>query len=79
MDHGVTVGPIYGLIACAMAVIPGGRRRGHTPCSCTRACPRCTHRDAADDVGLIIHLSASTALSPYPNAKVCVATVEDAL
>ena len=29
--------------------------------------------------GLIIHLSASTALSPYPNAKTLVCTVEEAI
>jgi len=31
------------------------------------------------DVGLIIHLSASTALSPFPNAKTLVCTVEEAI
>jgi class I fructose-bisphosphate aldolase len=41
--------------------------------------PRCSHRGRGRDVGLIIHLSASTALSPYPNAKILVASVEDAL
>ena len=30
-------------------------------------------------MGLILHLSASTSLSPFPNAKTLVATVDDAL
>ncbi len=37
------------------------------------------HRRRGKDVGLIIHLSGSTALSPYPNAKTLVCTVEEAL
>ena len=41
--------------------------------------PRCSHRGRGRDVGLIIHLSASTSISPYPNAKTLVATVEDAI
>ena len=35
--------------------------------------------DRGRDVGLIIHLSASTNLSPYPNAKTLVCTVEEAI
>jgi fructose-bisphosphate aldolase, class I len=49
------------------------------PCSCTKGLPRCSHRGHGRDVGLIIHLSASTSLSPFPNAKTLVGTVEDAL
>ena len=41
--------------------------------------PRCSHRGSGKDVGLIIHLSGSTSLSPFPNAKTLVGTVEDAL
>ena len=37
------------------------------------------HRRRGKDVGLIIHLSGSTSLSPYPNAKTLVCTVEEAL
>jgi len=37
------------------------------------------HRGYGRDLGLIIHLSASTALGPDPNNKVLVATVEEAL
>jgi class I fructose-bisphosphate aldolase len=41
--------------------------------------PRCTHRGYGKDIGLILHLSASTALSPTPNAKRLVGSVEDAI
>jgi class I fructose-bisphosphate aldolase len=41
--------------------------------------PRRSHRGSGRDIGLIIHLSASSSLSPYPNAKTLVGSVEDAL
>jgi class I fructose-bisphosphate aldolase len=41
--------------------------------------PRCSHRAGGKDIGLIIHLSASTSLSPHPNAKTMVGTVTDAI
>jgi predicted phospho-2-dehydro-3-deoxyheptonate aldolase len=37
------------------------------------------HRGTGRDVGLIIHLSGGTALSPDPNAKELVCTVEEAI
>jgi class I fructose-bisphosphate aldolase len=40
---------------------------------------RCGHRTKGRDIGLIVHLSASTSLSPFPNAKSLVASVEDAV
>ncbi len=78
MDHGISVGPIAGVIDMkdtiqqvavggANAIIEhkglvGEGLRGSGP-----------------DIGLIIHLSASTDLSPYPNAKTIVCTVEEAI
>jgi class I fructose-bisphosphate aldolase len=41
--------------------------------------PRCSHRAGGKDIGLIIHLSASTSLSPHPNAKTMVGSVTDAI
>lgn len=78
MDHGVTVGPIYGLVDLKGTVnqIAEG---GANAVLMHKGLPRCTHRGAGRDVGLIIHLSASTSLSPTPNAKTLVGTVEDAL
>ena len=37
------------------------------------------HRGKGRDIGLIVHLSASTSLSPFPNAKTLVCSVEEAI
>ncbi|MES9995663.1 2-amino-3,7-dideoxy-D-threo-hept-6-ulosonate synthase [Desulfovibrio aminophilus] len=78
LDHGVTVGPLYGLVDLRATVdqIADG---GANAVLMHKGLPRCSHRGRGRDVGLIIHLSASTTLSPHPNAKTLVGTVEDAL
>ncbi|WP_456324273.1 2-amino-3,7-dideoxy-D-threo-hept-6-ulosonate synthase [Desulfonauticus submarinus] len=78
LDHGVTVGPIYGLIELRDTVnkVADG---GANAVLMHKGLPRCSHRGHGRDVGLIIHLSASTCLSPFPNAKTLVGTVEDAI
>jgi len=78
MDHGVSVGPIDGLIDMSKTVnmvADGGANAviGHI------GLPRYGHRHYGKDIGLILHLSASTTLSPTPNKKVLVNTVENAL
>jgi len=78
MDHGVTVGPIDGLVDMREAVgkvVDGGANAVIEH----KGLVRCGHRATGRDIGLIVHLSASTALSPFPNAKSLVATVEDAM
>jgi class I fructose-bisphosphate aldolase len=78
MDHGVTVGPIYGLVdlkGSVNSVAEGGANA----VLMHKGLPRATHRGYGKDIGLIIHLSASTALSPTPNAKCLVGTIEDGL
>lgn len=78
LDHGVTVGPIYGLVdfkGTVNRVADGGANA----VLMHKGLPRCTHRGYGRDIGLIIHLSASTALSPFPNAKTLVGDVEDAI
>ena len=78
MDHGVTVGPIEGLIdmkTTVNAVASGGANA----ILIHKGLVSSGHRRRGKDVGLIIHLSASTALSPYPNAKTLVCTVEEAI
>ena len=37
------------------------------------------HRRKGKDVGLIVHLSASTQMAPDPNSKTMVCTVEEAI
>lgn len=78
MDHGLTVGPIDGLIDLQEAVdkvAEGGANAvlGHM------GLPMHGHRGYGRDVGLIIHLSASSSLAPDPNHKVLVTEVEDAM
>ena len=78
MDHGMSVGPVAGLLdlgAMVDAVANGGANAvlGHL------GLPIYGHRKSGKDVGLIIHLSASTSLGPKPNSKVLVTTVEEAI
>jgi len=78
MDHGVTAGPIDGLLDLSRAVdlvAEGGANAviGHI------GLPRYGHRHHGKDIGLILHLSASTMLSTRPNKKVLINTVENAL
>jgi len=78
MDHGVTVGPIDGLIdmkTTVNAVATGGANA----IVIHKGLVTSGHRRRGKDVGLIIHLSGSTNLSPYPNAKTLVCTVEEAI
>ena len=78
MDHGVTVGPIAGLQDMRQTiskVVAGGANA----ILMHKGIVRAGHRGTGRDVGLIIHLSAGTAISPDPNAKELVCTVEEAL
>ena len=78
MDHGTTVGPIAGIVdmrAAVQAVVVGGANA----VLMHKGVPRCCHRMRGKDVGLIVHLSASTSLSPLPNVKTLVCTVEEAI
>src|SRR3989304_1312713 len=78
MDHGVTVGPIEGLTDMRTTVskmVSGGANA----ILMHKGLVRAGHRGAGRDVGLIIHLSAGTSLSPDPNAKELICTVEEAI
>ncbi len=78
MDHGVTVGPIEGLAdmrTTVSKVVSGGANA----ILMHKGMVRAGHRGTGQDVGLIIHLSAGTSLSPDPNAKELVCTVEEAI
>lgn len=78
MDHGVSVGPIDGLLDMPRAVNEVAEG-GADAVLAHKGLIRCGHRKSGRDIGLIMHLSSSTDLSPQPNAKVLTATVEDAL
>jgi fructose-bisphosphate aldolase/2-amino-3,7-dideoxy-D-threo-hept-6-ulosonate synthase len=78
MDHGFTLGPIAGLINMqdmVHKVAEGGADAvlGHI------GLPLYGHRRYGRDIGLILHLMGSSSLSPNPNNKVIVMTVEEAL
>lgn len=78
MDHGVSCGPLPGLENMSRAVdevAEGGANAvlGH------KGLVRCGHRRSGRDVGLVLHLSSSTDLSPAPNRKTLTANVEDAI
>ncbi len=78
MDHGVSVGPIPGLVKLTEMVdkvAEGGANAvlGH------KGLPMYGHRRYGRDIGLILHLSGSSVLSPDPSNKVLVASVEEAL
>ncbi|WP_456330461.1 2-amino-3,7-dideoxy-D-threo-hept-6-ulosonate synthase [Archaeoglobus sp.] len=78
MDHGVSMGPIEGLknlSETVNAVAEGGANA----VVLHKGVVGFGHRGYGRDVGLIIHLSASTSLSPDPNEKVLVCTVEEAI
>lgn len=78
MDHGVSSGPIYGITDLRDA-IDQVVRGGANAIVEHKGMVGAGHRRSGKDVGLIIHLSASTSLSPYPNTKTLVCTVEEAL
>ena len=78
MDHGVTVGPIEGL-ADMRTTVSNVVAGGANAILMHKGIVRAGHRGTGKDVGLIIHLSAGTTLSPDPNAKELVCTVEEAI
>jgi predicted phospho-2-dehydro-3-deoxyheptonate aldolase len=78
MDHGVTLGPVAGLMdlpETVNAVANGGANAFVVHKGVAEA----GHRGKGRDVGLIIHLSASTLMSPDPTSKTMVCSVEEAI
>lgn len=78
MDHGVTLGPIPGLEDVDKTVnmiIRGGANAAVVH----KGIVMSTNRSEETDIGLIIHLSASTSLTPHPDSKISVCDVEEAV
>jgi len=78
MDHGMSLGPIKGIVDMSETVekvAEGGANAvlGHI------GLPLYGHRRHGRDIGLILHLSGNTSLSPDPNNKVLITPVEDAI
>ncbi len=78
MDHGISVGPIDGLLDMKQTIqkVANG---GANAIVEHKGLVGEGHRGTGGDIGLILHLSASTGLSPYPNAKTLVCSVEEAI
>ena len=78
MDHGISVGPIAGIIDMKTTIqqIADG---GANAIVEHKGLVGEGHRRKGADIGLIIHLSASTSLSMNPNAKTLVCSVEEAI
>lgn len=78
MDHGVSVGPIPGIIDMTDTIneVASG---GANAVLMHKGMVGCGHRGYGKDIGLIIHLSASTSLGVDPDNKVLVTSVEKAL
>ena len=79
MDHGLTVGPIKGIennlgdLVNKVALGGANAVLGHI------GIPLYAHRGYGPDIGLILHLSGSTSLSPMANYKVLVNNVLEAV
>jgi len=79
LDHGLTVGPIKGIennlgeIVNKVALGGANAVLGHI------GIPLYAHRGYGPDIGLILHISGSTSLSPMSNYKVLVNTVLEAV
>jgi predicted phospho-2-dehydro-3-deoxyheptonate aldolase len=78
MDHGISIGPIPGLIDFKKSVddVTTG---GATAVLMHKGMVPHGHRTSGHDVGLILHLSASTDIGVNSHSKVLVASVEDGL
>ena len=78
MDHGVSAGPIPG-IANIRETMGQAADGGADAVVMHKGLVARGHRKSGPDLGLIVHLSGSTSLSPNPNAKTLVCTVEEAI
>ena len=78
MDHGISMGPINGLKDMKDA-IHNVAEGGANAIVMHKGLVGEGHRGEGKDIGLIVHMSASTSLSPYPNVKTLVCTVEEAI
>lgn len=79
MDHGLTVGPIKGIEKELGEIVNKVAKGGANAVLGHVGIPLYAHRGYGPDIGLILHLSGSTSLSPDSNYKVLVNTVLEAV
>lgn len=78
MDHGFSLGQIPGLYNMP-EIIGAVAEGGANAVVLHKGIVKTGHRKYGKDIGLVMHLSASTSLNPDPNDKVLVCTVEEAI
>ena len=78
LDHGVTLGPVEGIVDLRDTVNQAAEGGANAVIE-HKGMIGLGHRGYGKDIGLIIHLSASTNLAPDPNKKVLVTGVEEAI
>ena len=78
MDNGVSNGPMKGIIDIDKTV-ESISQGGADAILMHKGIVEQGHRGYGKDIGLIVHLSASTSLAPNPNNKVIVTSVEKAI
>jgi len=78
MDHGFTMGQIEGLRNMT-GIVSEVSEAGANAIVLHKGMVKGGHRKRGKDIGLIVHLSASTSMNPDPNDKVIVCTVEEAV
>ncbi|RPJ04871.1 MAG: fructose-bisphosphate aldolase [Deltaproteobacteria bacterium] len=78
MDHGVTLGPMAGLVR-VRDTVDAVARGGANAIVIHKGLVEVGHPRREKDLGLILHLSASTRLASDSNCKIMVCTVEEAI
>jgi predicted phospho-2-dehydro-3-deoxyheptonate aldolase len=78
MDHGVTLGPMDGLVRI-QETIDTVARGGANAIVIHKGLVEMGHRRSGKYLGLIVHLSASTKMASDSNCKIMVCTVEEAI
>ncbi len=78
LDHGISIGPVPGIVDLRKTVNDVAEG-GATAVLMHKGMIPQGHRTSGHDVGLILHMSASTDIGVNSNNKVLVATVEDGL
>ncbi|MDY0293807.1 MAG: 2-amino-3,7-dideoxy-D-threo-hept-6-ulosonate synthase [Candidatus Methanomethylophilaceae archaeon] len=78
MDHGISIGPIDGLTDMK-GTVDAVANGGATAVIMHKGLIRYSYRAGGQDIGLVLHISASTDMGVTSNSKVTVAGVEEAL
>ncbi|MBR4696868.1 MAG: 2-amino-3,7-dideoxy-D-threo-hept-6-ulosonate synthase [Candidatus Methanomethylophilaceae archaeon] len=78
LDHGISIGPVPGIVDLRKTVNDVAEG-GATAVLMHKGMVPQGHRTSGNDVGLILHMSASTDIGVNSTNKVLVATVEDGL